>query len=254
MAKTPAPSADAQSTSFMREVDEAYRQDQFTTLWSRYGRVFLVLLGLILIGFAAFLWWQDREVAASAEQAEAFDQAVKGLDLGDPDAVAAIEALADSDTPGYSQISRLLEAGFMVDDGNVEGAVAAYREIEGDPSVAQPLRDLAAIRAAKLSFDDAEPGVIISSLAPLAQSESPWFGVAGELTAAAYLKQGEEQRAGELYAAIAADEDLPPSLRDRASQMAAALGGLPRPAADTEAAARGAATEAQAEAAEEAAE
>lgn len=237
----------------MREVDEAYRQDQFTGLWSRYGRLLLVLAGLILIGFAAFLWWQEREGAASAEQAEAFDQAVRGLDLGSPEAVAEIERLADSDVPGYSQLARLLEAGFLADDGDVEGAVAAYRTIEADASVAQPLRDLAAIRAAKLSFDDADPGVIISSLAPLAQAESPWFGVAGEMTAAAYLKQGDEERASELYAAIAADEQQPPSLRDRASQMAAALGGAAagepaeEPAAD---AAQGAASPA-ADAAEE---
>ncbi|OWV33460.1 hypothetical protein B5C34_08305 [Pacificimonas flava] len=209
----------------MREVDDAYRQDQLTGFWSRFGRPLLIILGIALIAFAGYLWWQEQKAADAAVQAEEFDQALKGLDLGNPQSIETIERLAGSDVRGYSDLSKLLAAGFLVEDGDIDGAIAAYSQIENNPSIAQPLRDLAAIRAAQLGFDDAEPAELTSRLAPLAQPGTPWFGVAGELLAAAYLKEGETDRAAELYVAMAGDEDLPPTLRDRASQMAAAYGG-----------------------------
>ena len=39
------------SEAFMREVDDAVRQDQLTTFWQRYGRILIVVL---VVGLAAF--------------------------------------------------------------------------------------------------------------------------------------------------------------------------------------------------------
>ena len=46
------------SEAFMREVDEAVRQDQLTSFWQRYGRVLLVVLVLGLAAFGGWLYWQ----------------------------------------------------------------------------------------------------------------------------------------------------------------------------------------------------
>ena len=224
MAKTPTKTADPASDAFVREVDEAYRQDRLSSFWERYGRWLLIATGLLLVGFAVYLWMQEQQGAEALEQAETFDAAVRGLDLGDAEARAEIERLAGSDVAGYSDIARLLAAGLALDDGDMDEAVAAFRAIAADVSVPQPLRDLATVRAARLSFDTMEPQVLVSELTPLAQPDSPWFGVAGEMLAAAYLEMGETEEAAELYAAMAGAEELPPTFRDRASQMAASLG------------------------------
>ena len=42
------------SEAFMREVDDAVRQDQLTTFWQRYGRILIVLL-VVVAG-----WWWKR--------------------------------------------------------------------------------------------------------------------------------------------------------------------------------------------------
>ena len=44
---------------------------------------------------------------------------------------------------------------------------------------------------------------------PLAKPGNPWFGSAGELTAMAMIKQGKKTEAGRLFAAIAADRQVP---------------------------------------------
>ena len=65
---------------------------------------------------------------------------------------------------------------------------------------------------------------MIDRLKPLATPGNPWFGSAGELVAMAYLKQGKQDLAGPLFAAIAKDEDVPQTLRSRTRQMAGLLG------------------------------
>jgi hypothetical protein len=73
-------------------------------------------------------------------------------------------------------------------------------------------------------FDAMKPEDAIARLKPLAVPGNPWFGSAGELVAAAYLKQGKKDLAGPLFASIAKDQTVPRSLRSRARQMAGQLG------------------------------
>ena len=61
-------------------------------------------------------------------------------------------------------------------------------------------------------------------LKPLAVSGNPWFGSAGEMVAAAYIKMNKPELAGPLFAAIAKDEQVPETIRGRATRIAGALG------------------------------
>jgi hypothetical protein len=69
-----------------------------------------------------------------------------------------------------------------------------------------------------------KPEDVIARLQPLAKPGTPWFGTAGELTAMAYIKQGHKDEAGRLFAAIAADKQVPETIRSRAIQIAGTLG------------------------------
>jgi hypothetical protein len=69
-----------------------------------------------------------------------------------------------------------------------------------------------------------KPEDVIARLQPMAKAGNPWFGSAGEMTALAYLKQGKNAEAGKLFAAIAADNQVPNSIRARAVQIAGTLG------------------------------
>jgi hypothetical protein len=69
-----------------------------------------------------------------------------------------------------------------------------------------------------------QPQAVIDRLKPLATPGNPWFGSAGELVAMAYLKQGKENLAGPLLAAIAKDDQVPQTLRARTRQLAGVLG------------------------------
>ena len=58
----------------------------------------------------------------------------------------------------------------------------------------------------------------------LAVPGNAWFGSAGELVGAAYLRQNRADLAGPLFAAIAKDKDVPESIRSRTQQLAGLLG------------------------------
>ncbi|HEY0164966.1 MAG TPA: hypothetical protein VGB39_06300, partial [Sphingomicrobium sp.] len=83
---------------------------------------------------------------------------------------------------------------------------------------------LGLIRATTMEFDTIRPEQVIARLQPLAKPGNAWFGSAGELTAMALIKQGKKTEAGRLFAAIAADRQVPESIRARAVQIAGTLG------------------------------
>jgi hypothetical protein len=90
--------------------------------------------------------------------------------------------------------------------------------------VPQGLRDLALLREVATNFDDREPADVIAKLSALAQPGNAFFGSAAELTAIAHLEAGNRAEAGQLFAAIAKDDTVSESLRDRALQMTGQLG------------------------------
>ncbi|MBB6124818.1 tetratricopeptide repeat protein [Sphingobium subterraneum] len=210
--------------AFLREVDEAVRQDQLRTAWQRYG---LMIVGAIVAGLVLFggtLYWRQhtqQESGKVAEQAgDVVDVVVRG-GTPDPKALAALEK---ADQPGYRAAAALLKAADTAKKGDRKAAAALYGQMAADTKLAQPYRDLALVRQVALNFDTMTPQQVVDTLKPLAVAGEPWFGSAGEMTAIAYMKMRKPDLAGPIFAAIAKDEQVPQTLRGRARQMAGLLG------------------------------
>lgn len=212
------------SEAFMREVDDAVRQDQLTTFWQRYGRILIVLLIVGLAAFGGWLYWQHHQKtqseAVSEQMDTLLDTAVGG---GTPDA-KQLDALTKASQPGYRASALLVQAGVAARKGDAKAAIAAYRAIAADDSLDQPYRDLALIRQTSLEFDSLKPQQVVDRLKPLAVEGAPWFGSAGELVAIAYMKMGKNDLAGPMFATMAKDDKVPQSIRSRARQMAGVMG------------------------------
>jgi len=211
--------------AFLREVDEGLRRDQAATFWRRYGLWVAVAVIAGLAAFAGWLYWQHREREAAAAAAVTLQSAYDNLGANKPEAAAKpLAELAGSDIDGYRVMALYTQADVLLQKSDLPGAAAKFAQVASDASVAQPFRDLALIRQTTAEFDTLKPEVIVARLRGLAASGNPWFGSAGELVAAAYLRQGRRDLAGQLFGRIARDEDVPPSIRQRAVQMAGVLG------------------------------
>ncbi|MHA6767306.1 tetratricopeptide repeat protein [Sphingobium ummariense] len=212
------------SEAFMREVDEAVRQDRMLTFWQRYGRwlVVAVVLGLIL--FAGWLYWQQHSRTQSEAVSEQMDALLSTATGGGTPDAKQLDALTQASQPGYRAGALMLKAGIAARKGDSKAAIAAYQAIAADNSLDQPYRDLALIRQTALEFESLKPQQIVDRLKPLAVEGAPWFGSAGELVAIAYMKMGKPDLAGPMFAAMAKDKTVPDSIRSRARQMAGLLG------------------------------
>ena len=211
--------------AFLREVDEELRRDQAMALWRRWGKLAVAVVVLALAAFAGWLWWQSHSAARAGEQGEQFAAALD--DLGAQRTAAAqpkLAALAGSSSDGYKAMAVFTQADILLQKDDLKGAAAKFASIAGDTSMAQPLRDLALVRQTSAEYDTLAPQVVIDRLRSLAVKGNPWLGTAGEMTAAAHLRMGRRDLAGRLYAQIARDEGVPPSIRQRAVQMAGVLG------------------------------
>lgn len=219
-----APSPDTPNESFLREVDENLRRDQMEHFAKRYGKWLIAAVVVFLVAVAAYLYWHNRQqekAAASTEELAAIYQ-----QIGSGNAEAAkkrLQPLEKADNDVVRALSLLTEAALALDTNDRDAALAKYRAVSsGD--YPEAYQNLALVRATALEFDQLKPDQVIARLEPLAKPDEPWFGSAAEMTAMAYLKQGQKERAGRLFAAIAADKDSPDTLRSRAAQIAGTLG------------------------------
>ncbi len=213
------------SENFAREVDENLRRDQARDFAQKYGRWLIVAAVLLLAAVGGWLYWQHRQDQQAQRQSEELSQVYGDIARNQVQTVPPrLQALGKSDNDVIRASALLTEAALALEKNDRATALNRFKQISGDGSLPQPYRDLAIVRSTTLEFDTLKPEEIIARLQPLAQSGKPWFGSAGELTAMAYLRQNQPERAGKLFAAIAADPQVPATMRSRAVQIAGTLG------------------------------
>ena len=215
----------AQQDVFLREVDDALRQDDALDVLKRYGKPIAAVVVLGLAAFAGALLWNTTQERKAGEHGEQLTLALDELEQGRIEPAAAKFAeLAKTSRDGTKVAAQLMQAGMALQKGKREEAVRAYAAVAADTGAPGPYRDLAAVREVAANFDTMPPQQVIDRLKRLAVPGNAWFGSAGELVGAAYLKQNRQDLAGPLFAAIARDKETPESLRNRARQMAGLLG------------------------------
>jgi len=216
---------DTPNEAFLREVDENLRRDQLQDFAKRYGKWLIAAIVLFLAAVAGWLYWQNRQQEKAAQQSEELMSIFSDIGAGKTDqAKKRLEPLENSGNDVVRALALLTEAAVALEGNDRATALSNYRELSADGGLPESYRNLALIRATALEFDTIKPEEVIARLEPLTKPGNPWFGTAGEMTAMAYLKQGQRDRAGRLFAAIAADRQVPETIRNRAVQIAGTLG------------------------------
>lgn len=210
--------------AFLREVDEELRKEQAAALWRRWGLAIAALVALGLAIFAGYLYWQHQQREAAGREGEQLQLVWDNLAAGQTEKVAPqIAELAKSDSSGYRAVALFTQADLLLQKNDLKGAAAKFGAIAADQSLAEPFRQLALVRQTMAEYDTIKPDQVVARLRGVAVPENAYFGSAGELVALAYLKQGRRDLAGRLFGQIAQAEQVPPSIRQRAVQMASTL-------------------------------
>jgi len=209
----------------MREVDDALREDQLKDALQRHGRLAAIVAVVLLVGLGGWLWWREHRQSVAGKAGEQYIVALDQVEAGRlTTGYGQLDPLAKDGPDGARATARLMQAAIVSEQGNKAQAGKLYAEIAAHGDTPKPYRDLATIREIATKFDSLPPATVIARLKPLAVPGNAWFGSAGELVGAAYLKQGRPELAGPLFAQIAKDKTVPETLRARARQLAGVLG------------------------------
>ena len=221
----PPDTADAPNEAFLREVDENLRRDRMEDFARTYGKWLIAALILFLAAVGGYLFWQNKQKEKAAAQSEELTSIYNQVGNGGIDgAKKKLQPLETTNNDVVRALALLTEAAVALGSNDRNAAVAKYRAISADKGIPDAYRDLALVRATALEFDQIKASEVVSRLAPLTKPGEPWFGSAGELTAMAYLKAGQKDKAARLFAAIANDKQVPETVRNRATQIAGTLG------------------------------
>jgi hypothetical protein len=215
--------------SFLREVDEAVRQERYKKLWDQYGVYALGLAALIVAGVAAYkgwAYWQERQAQAAGAK---FSEALTMLDGTDATkAKDVIALLAEEGPPGYRVLARFQLAAAEAKAGDIDKAVADYDALASDSSVDEILRGHATLQATALRLDKTDYAEMERRLKDLAEGDSAWRFSARELLGLSAYRLNDMREAEKQFGALVGDQGTPPNLRERADMMLALIVGTPQ--------------------------
>lgn len=227
----------AQQDVFLREVDDALREEQLVNSMKRYGVPIgaAILAGLLALG--GYLYWDNSAKLGRAAYSERLTLALDRLEAGAvAEAEKDLEAIAREAEDGPRAIALMQLAAIAAQKGNDADAAKRFAAIAADEKVPQVYRDLATVREVAIRFDTMKPEEVVARLKPIAVPGNAYFGSAGELLGMAYLEMGKPDDAGALFAQIGKDEKVPATLRSRMRQLAGGLGfdaGIDNPELDS---------------------
>jgi len=216
---------DRKEQVFMREVDDAVREDDLKNFGRRYGIWIALALVAGLASLAGWIFYSNAQDEESGLRSEEYVAAIDSLRQNNIDgASTALESLENAEQEGYRAAAQMMQANIALEKNDAKKAIAGYAKVVADSDLPKPFRDLALIRQTATEFDSLKPQQVIDRLKSLAVPGNPWFGSAGEMVAISYLNLGKSDLAGPLFAQLAKDKAVPPTIRSRALQMAGVQG------------------------------
>lgn len=212
--------------SFFREVDEEIRQDQFRSLWDRFGAYIVggaVLIVLATAGVVGYQYWVETRSSAAGD---AFSQALELANADKHDeALAALKALEDGGYGSYPVLAKLRAATVHAARGDAGQAVSNFDAVADDRSVPVAIRDMARLRAALLLVDSGSYEDVARRVEALTVDTNPLRHAAREALGLAAWRDGRAADALELFRPLADDTAAPRNTRERSRMMTELLRG-----------------------------
>jgi hypothetical protein len=214
----------SQADEFIREVDEAVRQDRWLKLGRQYGVYVIGAALAVVVGTTAGVGWRAWQESQRQAEAERYMAAAELLRQNRPaEAAEAFAALARESDSGYAVLARLQAAQALGRAGDTAAKVGMLDQLAADGATSALYRDLGELLAAQQQLGETSP----DELAKLAAADSPWRYSALELSALAQLRAGDTAAARATLAGLVDDPRTPPDLGRRAAELLSALGGPP---------------------------
>ena len=207
-----------------KEVDEDLRRDNLAKLWKKYRFQIVGLAAAVVLAVAGVQGWQVYDLDQRGKLSDRYEAALELTQDGE--STAALDAMIDlseASGDGYAGLAAFEEARLRVESGDTAGAIALWDRIAGGSGLGPGFKEAATLFSVLHQIDNGNPAALRARLEPLAVDSQPFRSTARELLAVMALGDGDTASARELYTKISDDLEAPAGLRQRATQMLAAL-------------------------------
>jgi hypothetical protein len=212
---------DPEFEGLMSEIETDLRADEFKKIWTKYGTAIITLATLLIAGTTGFELYRQYAVKQHEATARRYELAVLAVESGKVDeAITEFGTIIDDKVEGYSALARLSQASLQVSKNDLDGAIANYKALAADKKADQVFRDVAVVLQVLHSLDREDPKTLEAVLTPLTNPSNAFNMSALELSALLAAKQGDTARAAKMLTEITADIAVPPSMRERAEDLA----------------------------------
>ena len=207
-----------------KEVDEDLRRDNLEKLWKKYGFQIIGLAAAVVLGVAGVQGWQAYDLDQRGKLSDRYGAARELAQGGET--AAGLDAMIDlSEASGdsYAGLAAFEEARLRVESGDTGGAIAVWDRIAESSGLGPGFKEAATLFSILHQIDSGNPAALRARLQPLAADSQSFRSTARELLALIALGEGDTAAARDLYTKISDDREAPAGLRQRATQMLAAL-------------------------------
>lgn len=206
--------------SFFREVSDELRQDKVKAVWTKFGAWIFAAVVLAIAITAGVVGWDRYRTAQANESGDNYLAALDMAREGKRDeAVAALETIAADGYGAYPYLARMSIGGVLHEQDKPDEAVAAFDGVANDSDVPQPIRDMAAVRAAYILVDSGTLDDVRNRVERLTGDSEPLRFPAREAIALAAWKAGDRETARQLFQQLLDDAGAPNGIAGRARMM-----------------------------------
>ena len=207
-----------------KEVDEDLRRDNLAKLWKKYGYQIIGLAAAVVLGVAGVQGWQAYDLNQRSQLSDRYGVARELAQGGETTAgLDAMIDLSEASGGGDAGLAAFEEARLRVESGDTGGAIALWDRIAEGSGLGPGFKEAATLFSILHQIDSGDPAALRARLEPLAADSQAFRSTARELLALIALGEGDAAAARALYTKISDDREAPAGLRQRATQMLAAL-------------------------------
>ena len=212
--------------SFIREVDEDVRNEQFKDLWNTYKWLIIGGAVAIIASTAGYIAWEDYTQRAAGASGDRFIEAVELSSEGKHDeAIMVLEALGKDGVGEYPALATIRLAAEYAKQGNIDKAIEAFDKIAADNEFDATLRNVARLRAGLILVDHGTYEEVSMRLEAMAETGQPFRHSAREGMGLSAWKHRKYEQSHRWFSAIAEDADAPGGIRSRVIIMLELLAG-----------------------------
>ncbi len=213
--------------NFFREVSEDVQNDKLKKIWDTYGLHIIIAIIVILTIAVSFETLKAWKIKRNETWSDAYAYALNLQNQGKYDeSMNVLGEISQKNKGIYRDLSEIQKSNILFEQGKNAEALALLEKIVNDESIDPKMRHITAVKLASYKLDTAPREEIEKLLAPLMNEESSWKNIAKEMLAMLEIREGNIEKAKEIYGEILNSPDLSDGLKLRVQDMLSALNSI----------------------------